>query len=269
MLLRNPSVEPRTVSPPLHEWLDFTPGTLRQVYPFWCNCPDPVELTLLGHEVRLLRASAEPRPDPSPIPGAPFMVQACDGGFSYAFPGNRPLADGVGPVVHPDMQIHDLSAEVTANEAREGARRLQWYAVVPHRFERPELLVTLRGPEEILDRVYVRAGGRRYKGVAPSHYFVTQRILSQDRSPHGTSSFLPPLGPRDRDDYVFSVHDGGWASLTVDIIGEGADRLAVEAWLTGYVAPARRTLTRSDSPTSGPLLPVHPYGFASCLRLDT
>ena len=197
------------------------------------------------------------------------MVQACDGGFEYAFPGNRTLADGIGPIVHADMQIGGLSAEVTANEVRDGARRLQWYAAVPHRFERPELLVILRGPEEILDRVDVCAGGRRYRGVAPSHLFVTQRILRQGRSPHGTSSFLPPLGPRERDDYVFSIHDGGWASLTLDITGEGADRLAVEAWLTGYEAPARQTLTRPDPPTPGPLLPPHPYGFASCLRLDT
>ena len=113
----------------------------------------------------------------------------------------------------------------------------------------------------------IKAGGSRYRGAAGRYTYVTQRIHSQERKGHGESQFLPPVGPRDRDDYVFRIHDGGWASVTVEISGDGVDRLAVEAWITGYEAPARQTIVRSDPPAPGPLLPAHPYGFSTCLKL--
>ena len=75
--------------------------------------------------------------------------------------------------------------------------------------------------------------------------------------------------PRDRDDYVFPVPDGGYSSVTVDAPGPDTEHRSVEAWLQGYEAPARQTLVNDLAPCQGPLLPMHPYGFARWKRLET
>ena len=165
------------------------------------------------------------------------------------------------------MQIPGLSAETTCDEQIDGTHRMQWYVAVPHRFERPELHVVLRGPEKVLDGVHVQAGGSRYKGVPARYAYETRRIHRQGRSSHGSARFLPPVGPRERDDYLFTIHDSGWASVTLDITGDDLDELTVEAWVTGYEAPARQTIVRDTPPMAGALLPAHPYGFSRCLRI--
>ena len=119
----------------------------------------------------------------------------------------------------------------------------------------------------MLDSVDVRAGGSRYRGVPGRYSYVTQRIHRQARSDHGTSRFLPPVGPRERDDYLFSIHDSGWSSVTVDITGDDLEELTVKAWITGYEAPARQSIVQDRPPMSGTLLPMHPYGFSRCLEI--
>jgi len=280
LVLRNPSPQPQSVAMTWANELGYAPRTMRQVHPFWQDLPLLEGLTLLGHEVRLIRLLREPAgpavaqgtarsaaEDLSPIPGVPFMVQACEGGVEYSFPGNKPLTDESGPTVHPDMQIPEVTAEKTADQAIEGGWRLQWYAGIPHRFERAELLLTLRGPQEVLDAVTVRAGSSRYRGGEARHILAAERIFRKETRGYGTARFLPPVGPRERDDYVFKVPDGGWSSLTVDLLGEGAASVRTEAWITGYEARARRAITRDEPPADGPLLPPHPYGFARCMRI--
>ena len=267
LVLRNPSPQPQPVLLCLEDWLGFTPQTVRQVYPFWHDVEPLRELPLLGHEVRLLLLSREQSPDPSPVAGVPFMVRAHGDGYEYSFPGNRPVSERIGPSVHPDMQIPELTAELTADEAVDGGWRLQWYACVPYRFERAELILTLRGAAECLDAVTVRAGCCRYRGAGGRHIIAAERIFRREERGHGTTRVLPPLGPRERDDYGFRVPDGGWVSLTVDIAGTEAGRLGREAWLTGYQGAARQTLCAQRPPMPGALLPLHPYGFSTCLRL--
>lgn len=215
----------------------------------------------------MLKIYADGQEDVSPIPDAPFMARLHDGGCEYLFPGDRRLTADVGPAVHPDMQIPGLAAEITCDELKEGTHRMQWYVSVPHRFERPELQVVLLGPEEVLDGVGVRAGGSRCKGVPSRYSYVTQRIHRQSRSSHGSARFLPPVGPRERDDYLFNIHDSGWASVTVDLAGDDLDALTVRAWIAGYEASARQTIVRDAPPMPGPLLPVHPYGFSRCIEI--
>jgi len=266
VVLRNPLPEPQTFAFVWANALGWAPRTVRQVYPFWQDLALLEGVPLLGHEVRLLELFRAPEPDASPIPGAPFMVRACDKGFEYLFPGARPLTDEIGPTVHPDMRIPELTAEKTADDVLEGGRRLQWFVGVPHRFEKAELLVTLRGSQDALDAVQVRAGCSRYRGVEARHVFSAERIHRCEARGHGTSRVLPPLGPRDRDDYVFGIPDSGWISLTVDVTGAGARSLQTDAWLTGYEASARKTVSSEKAPAEGPLLPVHPYGFARAVR---
>lgn len=265
LLLRNPSPEPQVVDLGQGYELGYAPGTIRQVYPFWQDLEGSV--TILGNEVRLLKFFAGAQEDASPIPGAAFMARLCDGGCEYLFPGDRRLTGDVGPAVHPDMQIPGLSAETTCDELNDGTHRMQWYVAVPHRFERPELQVVLHGPEKVLDGVHVQAGGSRYKGVPARYAYVTQRIHRQGRSSHGSARFLPPVGPRERDDYLFTIHESGWASVTLDITGDDLDELTVEAWVTGYEAPARQAIVRETPPMPGALLPAHPCGFSRCLRI--
>ena len=267
LVVRNPSPEPQTASLPFASWLPYAPRTVRQVYPFWQDLPRPVGITLLGHEVRLLRVLRGPAADLSPIPGERFMVRACKDGYEYIFPGGKALGDRVGPSVHPDMKIPELTAEKTADQTIDGGWRLQWYAGVPHRFERAELYVRLRGEQRVLDPLQVRAGGARYRGVDSKCVFAAERIQRKETRGYGTSRVLPALGPRDRDDYVFRIPDSGWASLTVDIMGETAAEVEVDAWITGYESPARQTITTRAPPADGPLLPPHPHGFARCVCL--
>ena len=267
LVLRNPSVEPQSVDLPLANWLGYPPGTVRQVYPYWQDLASP-SVELLGHEVALLHITRDPQPDVSPIAGAPFMVSACADGFTYSFPGNATLSDDVGPTVHPEMQIPAFSAEQTANEAIEGGGwRLQWYLGVPHRTEQAELLVSVRGPQEVLDSLTLKGGICRYKGVDARHLAPVERIFRKETRGYGTVKTLPPVGPRERDDYIFRVPDGGYSSATVDIFGEGADQLTFEAWLQGYEAPARQTIATDTPPAEGALLPCHPYGFSRSLKL--
>jgi hypothetical protein len=268
LVLRNPSVEPQSVDLPLNEWLGFSPATVRQVHPYWQDLSEQ-EMQLSGHEVVLLRCFREAQPDASPLAGVPFMVQPEGDRFRYLFPGNRPVAQDIGPTVHPTMQIPDIETEVTEGQPIENGRRLQWYVGVPHRFERAEVLVTLRGPQDVLDRLTVKAGQSRYRGVAAEHVEVVTRIFRKETRGYGTRRFMLPPGPRDRDDYVFPVPDGGYSSVTVDVLGPDTDHLSVEAWLQGYEAPARQTLVNDLAPCQGPLLPMHPYGFARWKRLET
>jgi hypothetical protein len=267
LVLRNASPEPQSTFLPIAEWVRYALGTIRQVYPFWQDLPLLEPLTLLGHEVRLIRVRREPTPDPSPIPGAPFMVRALPRGFEYSFPGGKRLTARIGPTVHPDMQIPEISAELTFDGPIENGWRLQWYAGLPHRFERAELYVKLRGPQEALDAVAVIARCDRYRGSAGGHAIAAERIFRQEQRGYGTSRWLPPLGPRDRDDYVLKLPDGGYAGLTVDITGDGAAAVKVDAWITGWEATARQTIKREAPPMPGPLLPPHPYGFARWLKL--
>ena len=127
--------------------------------------------------------------------------------------------------------------------------------------------VRLRGGEHVLDATQVRAGCCRYRGGDARHVFAAERILRKETRGHGTSRVLPPVGPRERDDYVFTIPDSGWISLTVDLLGPDAADLKADAWITGYEAPARQTILMDRPPADGPLLPVHPHGFARSLRL--
>lgn len=266
LTLRNPSVEPQMVALPLQEWLGYSPGTLRQVYPYWEDL-QAGETWLLGHEVVLLRIYREKQAEVSPIPGSGFMVRPAAEGYEYLFPGNRRLTDEIGPTVHESMQMPDFSIEQTADEAIEGGWRMMWYAGIPHRFEKAEVLITLRGPQEVLDGVTVRGGNSRYRTVPMRHYAEVTRIFRQEERGHGTVRWLPPVGPRERDDYVFSVPDGGWSSITVDVLGDRANELVKEVWLTGYEATARQTIVRDTPPTDGPLWPMHPHGFSRHVRM--
>ena len=138
---------------------------------------------------------------------------------------------------------------------------------MPHRTEKAELLVTLRGPEAVLDGLQLRAGTSRYRGDAIRDFSPVTRIFRGTRG-HGGVRVLPPLGPRERDDYVIAVPDGGYTGLTVEITGPQAETVAVEAWLTGYEALARQGEPVSEAPAPGPLLPMHPYGFPRFLKLS-
>jgi hypothetical protein len=267
LVMRNPSPEPQTAAWPLAGWLGWAPRTLRQVYPYWQDFPLLSGITLLGHEVRLLRLIREETADPSPIPGAPFMIRRRNGRYEYLFPGNKPLSPEIGPSVHPTMQIAEVTAEKTFDGDIEGGRRLQWFACIPYRFEKAELYVKLRGQQEALDEVTVRAGCSRYRGAVARHLFPALRIFRRERRGYGTSRWLPPVGERQRDDYAFSIPDGGWISLTLDILGKDAETLQIETWITGYESPARGVILRDRAPVDGPLLPAHPYGFARWLRL--
>ena len=269
LVLRNPSVEPQEVALPLSDWMADGPQTIRQVYPYWLDRHPESPITLLGHEVVLLRLYRKAQRSVSPVDGSAFSVTPDPNGYRYAFPGARQLTDEIGPTVHPDMRIDGLDADPTADEAGPGRRRLQWYVAVPYRFEKPELLLTLRGPADVLDGIHIKAGGCRYRGVAARYTYASLQIHGQERTGHGESRFLPPVGPRKRDDYVFRIHDGGWASVTADITGDGADELDVSAWITGYEAPARQTMVLRHPPAPGPLLPRHPFGFSTCLKLRT
>ena len=266
LTLRNPSVEPQTVRLDSESWLGYLSQGFVQVYPYWESVSGDT-ITLLGHEVRLLRFSKEDYRLGSPIPDVPFMVSELDEKFEYIFPGNRLLGDGVGPSIHPDMQIPGLSAERTEDLGEPGHRRLQWYAGIPHRFDRPELVVVLHGEETILDGLRIRAGGSRYRGTGIRYAYVTQHPERQQRS--RTRFFLPPPGPRDRDYYLFRTHESGWASITLEMEGDGAESVSVEAWLTGYESPARQKIHQETAPMGGPLLPIHPCGFPRCLRLES
>lgn len=266
LMLRNPSVEPQQVTLPLTEWLGHEPGTVRQVYPYWRDISTPSHVWLLGHEVVVLQVSREPLPAASPLPGVDFMAHHRGAEYEFAFPGNRVLDDGIGPAVHPDMQIPELWAEALPESEIEGGRRLQWFVAVPHRMEQAELLVTIRGTETVLDDLQFRAGTSRYRGDVIRDFSPVTRIFRGTHG-YGGQRVLPPLGPRDRDDFVIPVPDGGYTGLTVEITGAGADPVQVQAWLTGCEAPARQTISRFEGPCSGPMLPMNPYGFSRFLKL--
>ncbi|OGV74909.1 MAG: hypothetical protein A3K19_09170 [Lentisphaerae bacterium RIFOXYB12_FULL_65_16] len=119
----------------------------------------------------------------------------------------------------------------------------------------------------MLDGIRLRAGTSRYRGDEIRDFTPVTRIFRGERG-YGTQRVLPPLGPRERDDYVFAVPDGGYSGVTVEILGANAASVQVQAWLTGYEAPARQTLVRQDAPAAGPLLPGHPYGFPRFVALQ-
>lgn len=269
LVVRNPSPQPQVYGDAQRIALElgWAPRTWRQVYPYWQDLPLTAGILMLGHEVRLIRLMREPQEDVSPVPCTPFMVRAVEGGYEYLFPGFAPLTDEIGPTVHPDMQIPAITAERTANEAIEGGWRRQWFCGIPHRLEQAELCVTVRGRQEDLDGLTVRCGSSRYRGVDARHTIPAQRIFRNERRGRTTNAVMPPLGPRDRDDYAFAIPDGGYSSITLDLVGDGAGQVSAEAWITGWEAPARQTITQADPPADGPLLPPHPYGFSRCTRL--
>ena len=267
LVVRNPSPEPQRFWVSVADWIGYAPRTIRQVYPFWQDLEPLKAITLLGHGVRLIWLEARETPDPSPIPGAPFMVEAGQASFDFSFPGARPLADGIGPTAHESMQMPEIVADETFADAIEGGRRLQWHVGIPHRMERPELYLRLRGAQVALDAADIQVRLDRYRTGDRGHTIAAQRIFRNEGRGHGTSKWLPPVGPRDRDDYAFGLHDGGYASITADITGDACEELQIDAWITGWEAPARRTIQGEAGPADGPLLPVHPYGFPRCVRL--
>lgn len=270
LLLRNPSVEPQRVELPLTEWTAGFPARpaagwkargphVRQVYPYWKVLPSPYDLCLLGHEVAVLEVGAEPFADA--LSQAECMLAREHGRLVSRLPASRR------PHVHPDMQIPALWAEALPEQPLDHGRQLQWFIAVPHRMERAELLVTLRGPEALLDGLELRAGTSRYRGDVIRDFTPVTRIFRGARG-HGGQRVLPPLGPRDRDDYVLAVPDGGYSGVTVEITGMDrgpSSPLEVKAWLTGYEG-----LSREGEVVGGldePLLPAHPYGFPRFLKL--
>jgi len=269
LVLRNPSPQPQVYGEMqrLAYDLGWAPRTWRQVYPFWQDLPLLRGVTMLGHEVRLIRLEREPLEDLSPVPGAAFMARSVEDGCEYLFPGFAPLTDEIGPRVHPDMQVHEIEAELTGDEAIEGGRRRMWYCAIPHRLERAELYVMVTGAQDDLDALIVRAGSSRYRGVPMRHAIPAERIFRNEQRGYGTKFFLPPVGPRERDDYAFAIPDGGYCTLTLELLGDGAGRVRFDAWITGWEGAARQTIVRPEPPADGPLLPPHPYGFSRCVRL--
>lgn len=257
LMLRNPSVEPQAVQLALPEWLGYEPGSVRQVFPYWT---DPgAELWLLGHEVRVLDIRREAQPA---LPWAEFIVR---GPGEWLMPGNVPRGE-VGPTVAPEMQIPALAAELLSDEATASERSLKLSVTVPYRMEQAELLVTLRGPEEALDGITVRGGTSRYLGDAIRDYAPVTRVFRGIRG-YGTSRVLPALGPRDRDDYVLSLPDGGMCGVGVELVGPRAAEVEVALWVTGYEAPARQTVVGAPGLTGGSLLPGQPYGFPRFVKV--
>jgi hypothetical protein len=53
----------------------------------------------------------------------------------------------------------------------------------------------------------------------------------------------------------------------VELVGEGAAEVEMEAWLTGYEPRTLQAAASATQPAPGPLLPPHPYGFSRALRL--
>jgi hypothetical protein len=268
LMLRNPSVEPQAVTLPLAEWLGQEPRGVRQVFPYGRLLQQPWELWLTGHEVAVLEVSTEPLADLSPVPGLEYMLHKVDGRLIFHFPATQKPGgpDDVYQSVHPDMIVPGLSAETLPETEIEGGRRLQWFVGVPHRTEQAELLITLRGAEDVLDGLDVRAGTSRYRADAIRDYSPVTRIFRGTRG-HGGVRVLPPLGPRERDDYVISVPDGGYTGLTVEVTGPRASEVQVEAWLLGCEARDRNGACIEDEIVPGPLLPEHPYGFPRFLKL--
>lgn len=265
LVLRNPSVQPQPVSLPFSEWLGYEPASVWQVYPAWQRLDKP--RTLLGHEVVLLRATREAVPELSPLPGVEFMTRPCGDGVECLFPGNRPLGQGIGPCVAPLMQLPELQAEAFVETAKDGTISLQWFVTVPYRMAKPELLITLHGPQEVLDGLSISCSTSRYQGGSGEHFIPAERIHRKLTHGYGTRRFMPPVGERTRDDYVFRLPSGGRVSVTAEISGEGVEQLVREAWLSGWEAPARQTIERPEPPVPGPQLPPHPYGFPRSVRL--
>lgn len=274
LVLRNPSVEPQTVHLDLPAWLGYTPASVWQVYPYWERVTG--QRTLLGHEVLLLRAFREDPGELSPVPHEPFMVHRHDAEYQYLFPGNQPVSPGgaegagefsIGPAVDPLMQLPELRAESPVEHNEPGLARRQWFVTVPHRMAEPELLVTLRGPQEALDGVSVDCSGSRYEGGSGEHFFSVERLGRKPNHGYGTRRFLPPAGSRERDDYVFRLPAGGRVSVTVEVRGAGAEELQWQAWLTGWEGPARQVMILDHPPLPGPVLPRHPHGFARSVKL--
>lgn len=265
LVLRNPSVEPQPAHLELAQWLGYEPGAVWQVYPHWEKIGG--DRVLLGHEVQLLRVFKTDPGELSPLPTEPFMVREHNSEYHYLFPGNRTLSEQIGPSVAPLMQLPELAAESFVETSEPGAASRQWFATIPHRMAEPELLITLRGPQEILDRASIECSTSRYEGGRGEHYLTVKRVGRKPNHGYGTKRFMEPLEDRRRDDYVFSLPAGGRVSLTVQLIGEGVEALQWEAWLTGWEAPARQVMLLDHPPVPGPQLPPHPHGFPRSLKL--
>lgn len=266
LVLRNPSVAPKRIQTDFKAWLGYHPNTIRQVYPFWQDLRI-TSMELLGHEVVVLKLFRHQQPEVTPAKSSPFMVAPYGDSWVYSFPGSVPTTDKIGPTVAPAMQIHSLGAEKTADEATDNGWRLQWYLGVPYRMEKAEILISVSAPEDILDDLVVRASTARFRAGAERNVMPVTRIYRKEQRGHGTSRILPPLGPRDRDYYVFTLPDGGYTSATIDFHSDRADELILDAWVTGYDAPARQAARIAQPPMDGPLLPSHPYGFSRWMKI--
>ena len=266
LMLRNPSVEPQRVDLGLSEWLGYEAGMVRQVYPHWRQTEG--EVWLLGHEVKVLEVRREAEAGHAAGLPAEFMVAGGPSGWRYSFPTSQQPERAEAVRVHPDMRLDELWVEQVSDETTESVRRLQWFIGVPHRMEKAEVLVTLRGAGAVLDGIGVVAGTSRYRGDVMRDHVPLTRIRRGQRG-YGTGRVLPPLGPRERDDYVFAVPDGGYTGVTVELHGAGVEESSIEAWLSGYEAPARWQLAEEEMGrvTAGPVLPGHPYGFGRWVRL--
>ena len=181
--------------------------------------------------------------------------------------GAAPLTDEIGPTIHPDMQIPEIVAEPLGEKAIDGGLQMGWYCGFPHRLAGGELFVTVRGAEADLDALTVCLEVSRYRTGGKGHRIAAERIFRNEERGYGTSFFLPPLDPRERDDYAFSIPDGGWCALMLSVLGEGAERVRCEPWITGWEAPARQTIVRPDAPMEGALPPIHPHGFGRFVKL--
>ncbi|MEN6403822.1 MAG: hypothetical protein ABFD94_17905, partial [Armatimonadia bacterium] len=266
LILRNPSVQPQTIDLCLPGLLGYQPASIWQVYPYWGRLSEPC--TLLGHEVVLVYAARAGLSEPSPLPGSEFTTRPrSGGGYDYLFPGNSRLDERVGPAVAPLMQLPRLEAADLVESVESGAVSRQWYVTVPYRMVRPELLITLRGPQEVLDCLNLTCSTSRYQGGSGEHVIPTQRLHPKSTHGYGTRRFLKPVGERTRDDYIFSLPSGGRVSLTAQLSGEGVEQLQWEAWLSGWEAAARQVIELDEPPIPGPQLPPHPNGFSRCLRL--
>lgn len=265
LVLRNPSPQPQPAHLELTQWLGYEPAAVWQVYPYWEKLSG--DRLLVGHEVALLRVFREDPGELSPLPGEPFLVREQNGEYQYLFPGNTTLSEQIGPSVAPLMQLPELAATSLVETSEPGSVTRRWYVTIPHRMAEPELLLTLRGPQAVLDQAVLECSTSRYEGGAHEHFLTVQRLGRKRNHGYGTKRYLEPLGERTRDDYLFTLPSGGRVSVCVELTGEGVEALQWEAWLTGFEAPARQIMHLDHSPLPGPGLPPHAHGFSRALRL--
>jgi hypothetical protein len=261
--LRNPLPIPRKIKLNPDDFSSHRVGCVSQFYPHYEHIEFAKEMTFLAHEVKILVFSTEKVKPSFPVP---YMVVKKGKDYQYSFPSSESVSKLIRPISASLHQIRNMGSDGFGKESISGGIQYKWIFTVPYRMRDMELQFAISVKNEGMLKISAYSSRAKEFGsvCALSVTEIKTGLPGYGEAKNPGTSYVGNITY-----YSIRIPAGGQFSLFLRVEGASENWTLRSAWLAGYEAPSRNSITQLRAPLGfSKCLPYqHPLGFGRAVEV--